>query len=129
GGDARLGQEAPLVLLLLASGGGGGHGDGLEGDGAAEVGVVGLVDHAHHAATELLADLVPADVGGMAAQRGGYVLTGCAPGPCPPYAPAAFSSTLYTAAMSSWPQPWARAAWKTSRRAARPGMGTCSPAA
>src|SRR5687768_6834471 len=34
------------------------------------------------------------------------------------------STALYTAAMSSAPQPCARAAWNTSRIAARPGKGT-----
>ncbi len=61
GRDLGLRAEAPLVLLPLARVSGQGQPDGLEGDRAAEVGVLGLVDDAHHPAPELLADLVPAD--------------------------------------------------------------------
>ena len=68
--DAGFGQETALVLLALAGRAAEGEADGLEGDGPAEGGVVGLVDHAHHASAELLADLVPADLGGRVAQGG-----------------------------------------------------------
>ena len=64
GGDAGLGQEATLVFSALGLGSGG-QVDGLEGDRAAEGGVVDLVHHAHHAAAKLLADLVAADLGGQ----------------------------------------------------------------
>src|SRR4029453_12689586 len=43
--------------------------------------------------------------------------------------PAARSSVLTTAQMSSRPKPWARADWNTSRTAARPGIGTRAAAA
>ena len=60
-GDAGLLQEAFLVGLQLARLGG--RLDHLEGHGAVEDGVAGLVDDAHRPAPDLALDLVPPDRG------------------------------------------------------------------
>ena len=61
GRRARLGHEARFEGRAVLVGGGEADVDRLQGDGAAEDGIDGAVDDAHHPAADLAGDLVPSE--------------------------------------------------------------------
>ena len=72
GRDPRLGEEALLELVASLFRGFEGELDGLDGDGASEDGVLGLVHDAHRAAAQLAPDdVAPVPQGRLAALQDG----------------------------------------------------------
>ena len=60
-GRAGLAEEALAEALLLLGAAGGAEGNGFDGDRAADIGVDGMVDHTHGAASQFPDDFVSPD--------------------------------------------------------------------